>query len=386
MNSNHFVADVEARTPADLVAAGSLKWTAFPGAYGAWVAEMDFGLAPAVRSAVMDYLSKEQTGYAPVWLREELKTATVEWLADRFDWQVAPERVHWLPDVLTGLTMTLSYLARPGKVIVPTPCYMPFVDIPATCGRGIIQVPMIRTETGWEFDFAALDEAFTDGGVVLVLCNPHNPIGKVVTPDEMAEITRIVDRHDGLVFSDEIHAPLVLDGKHTSYAATSPAAANHTVTAVAASKSFNIAGLKCAQLIVTNDAQQHWFESRGHGLVHESSPVGMVATLAAYREGKEWLGQVVDYLRGNRDLVTELVESKLPGVKMIPAEATYLAWLDVRGLNLADPRQHFLDHGVALTDGRECGDAGKGHIRLCFATARPVLRAIFDRMAASLKN
>lgn len=379
-----FVRRVEAQTPSDLVRAGSLKWTAFPNAYGAWVAEMDFGLAPAIRSAITDYIAKGMTGYAPMWLREGLKTATVEWLAERFDWRVAPERVHWLPDVLTGLTMTLSYLARPGKVIVPTPCYMPFVDIPATCGREIVQVPMIRADTGWKFDFPALDKAFADGGAVLVLCNPHNPIGKVVAPDEMAEITRIVDSHDGLVFSDEIHAPLVLDGKHTSYAASSPAAANHTVTAVAASKSFNIAGLKCAQLIVTNDDQQAWLENRGHGLVHESSPVGMVATLAAYRDGRAWLDQVVDYLRGNRDLVTELVAAKLPGVKMIPAQATFLAWLDVRALGLADPRRHFLDHGVALTDGRECGDAGDGHIRLCFATPRPVLRAIIDRMAASL--
>lgn len=361
-----------------------MKWTAFAPADGAWVAESDFGLAAEVRSAIVDFVDKEMTGYAPLQLRKDLRSATAEWLRDRYGWRVPAERVHWLPDVLTGLTMMLSYLVPGGKVIVPTPCYMPFVDIPGVCGRDLIQVPMIQQESSWQFDFDAIEQAFRDGGKVLILCNPHNPIGKVVTCEEMAELCRIVDAHDGWVFSDEIHAPLVLDGEHVPYASISEVAAAHTVTALSASKAFNTAGLKCAQLAITNDAQQRWMTSQGHGLIHESAPIGMVAAIAAYRDGRQWLDEMVDYLRGNRDYLVQAVAEKLPGVKMIAPSATFLAWLDVRALGLEDPRQHFLEGGVALNDGAECGDVGAGWLRLCFGTPRPVLDEMIEKMAASL--
>lgn len=379
-----FAERADARDAQELQEAGSLKWTAFQPADGAWVAESDFGLAAPVRKAVVDFIDKEMTGYASMNMRKELKVATAQWLDKRYGWSVPAERVHWLPDVLTGLTMMLSYLVPDGKVIVPTPCYMPFVDIPGVCGRELIQVPMIQTEDSWEFDFESIDQAFKDGGNVLILCNPHNPIGKVVTAGEMDKITKIVDAHNGWVFSDEIHAPLVLDGNHVPYASTSQSAAQHTVTALSASKAFNTAGLKCAQLVVTNDEQQRWMTSQGHGIIHESAPIGVVAAISAYRDGEEWLDDLVDYLRGNRDYLVEAVEKKLPGVKMIAPQSTFLAWLDVRGLGLEDPRQHFLKAGVALTDGAECGDVGKGWLRLCFGTPRPVLEQIIEKMAAAL--
>ena len=234
---------------------------------------------------------------------------------------------------------------------------------------------MAATETDWQFDLEGLDREFAAGARLLVLCNPHNPIGKVYTRPELEQICAVVERHGGMVFSDEIHAPLTYPGvRHVPYATINEVAAAHTVTAMSASKSFNLAGLKCAQMILTNDALQDFWTGQGHGLPYESTPIGMATNIAAYREGGAWLAEVLDYLAGNRRLVTELVGELMPQVRMIEPDATFLALLDCRELGLDDPRQHFLRAGVALTDGAECGYAGRGHVRLNFALPRPILR------------
>ena len=383
---SEFAERIDALTVDELVAAGSLKWTTYPHAIGAWIAEMDFGIVPQITEQLGELVVRQQTGYAPMALRTDLKQATAEFVAGRYGWQLDWQRVHWLPDVLTGLAIVMTHWLPAGsRIIVPTPCYMPFVDMPAAFGHQRVEVPMVRGESDWTMDLDALDREFAAGAKLLVLCNPHNPIGKVFDRGELEAICEIVDRHGGLVFSDEIHAPLSYPGvRHIPYASINDAAAAHTVTAMSASKSFNLAGLKCAQLILTNAAHQRFFSSQGHGLPYESSPLGMVANITAFRRGTPWLAETLDYLDDNRRLLTGMLAELMPAVGYIEPEASFLGWLDCRGLGLANPRRHFLDAGVALTDGAECGDIGRQHVRFNFALPRPILQQAIEKMAASL--
>jgi len=381
-------AAIDLRTPAGLRTSGGLKWTAYPGALGAWVAEMDCGLAPPVKAALEDAVRRELTGYVPRQLRDELCVATSEFVSQRYGWTIDPAQVFGIPDVVTALNDVLTFWSEPGgAVIVPTPAYMPFPHLPLNYGRRVIELPMRRTADGWTLDLNDLDAAFNDGGRLLILCNPHNPIGKVYGHRELLGICEVVEDHDGQVFADEIHAPLVFDAparRHIPYASLNAVAAAHTVTAFSASKAFNVAGLKCAQMVLTNPVQLAWRQA--HDLDQEPGVLGVAANIAAYRQGWDWLAEVLAYLDINRHLLVQLVAQVLPGVKMRQPEGTYLAWLDVSALDLGDsPAAFFRDWaGVALTEGSECGQAGRGCVRLNFATPTRVLRQMIDQMAGAL--
>jgi cysteine-S-conjugate beta-lyase len=291
---------------------------------------------------------------------------------------------------VAGLTAAIQFFSAPdAPVILPTPAYMPFLVVPPWMGRRVIEVPMARDGDRYVYDLDALDAAYGAGGSLLVLCNPHNPIGRVLDPEEMLAVSEVVERHGGRVFSDEIHAPLVYDEhRHVPYASLSDVTAAHTVTAVSASKAWNLPGLKCAQLVLSNDADAELWSGVGFMAEHGAANLGVVANTAAYEEGGPWLADVLAYLDGNRRLLGELLTEHLPAVRYTPPEGTYLAWLDCRGLGLGEhPAQFFLDHaGVALTDGPACGAVGSGFARLNFATPRPVLEETVARMAAALRR
>jgi cystathionine beta-lyase len=201
----------------------------------------------------------------------------------------------------------------------------------------------------------------------------------------MLAIAAVVQRHGGRVFSDEIHAPLVYPGRrHVPYASLSPVTAGHTLTATSASKAWNLAGLKCAQVVLSNDADRETWSRVGKLAEHGAATLGVVANTAAYAEGGPWLADVLSYLDGNRRLLGEHVAELLPGVGYTPPEGTYLGWLDFRDTGPADPAPYFLERaGVAMTDGALCGDAGRGFGRLNFALPRPILRAAVERIAAA---
>jgi cystathionine beta-lyase len=380
----------DAITEDELRRIGGLKWSMYPDAIGAFVAEMDFGTAPAVRDALHAWTDGGLFGYPPSGLVGAMTQASADWQRDAYGWDVPVERVRPLADVLSGLSAVIELYTAPGSAIVlPTPAYMPFLTLPAMHGRDVIQVPMHRDETGWHLDLDGIDRALAAGGGLLVFCNPHNPIGKVYTTDEMLAVADIVERHGARVFSDEIHSPLVFSSsRHVPYASVSPAAASHTITATSASKAWNLPGLKCAQLILSNDADAAtWADSRRSMTVeHGASNPGMIANTAAYTDGRGWLADVVAYLDGNRALMVELVAEHLPGVEYLPPEGTYLAWLDCRALELGDhPAEFFLEHArVAGTDGALCGDAGAGAVRFNLAMPRPILRTAVERMGAVL--
>ncbi len=374
-------------TVAELRRRGGLKWSLFPEAIGSFVAEMDFGTAPAVTEALHAAVDTPVFGYLPPALLQGMSEAYAAWSADRYGWTVPPERVRPVADVLAGLAAAIEHFSRPGSpVVLPTPAYMPFLTLPPALGREVLQVPMARDGDRYVYDLDALDAAFRAGGHLLVLCNPHNPIGRVLEPAEMTAVAEVVERHGGRVFSDEIHAPLVYEGhRHVPYASLGEVPAGHAVSATSASKAWNLPGLKCAQLVLSNDADADLWARVGSHAEHGASTLGVVANTAAYTGGAGWLDDVLAYLDDNRRLLADLVAEHLPGVRYTPPEGTYLAWLDCRELDLPEPGAFFLQRaGVALTDGLLCGVAGTGFARLNVATPRPVLEQTVERMGAAL--
>jgi cystathionine beta-lyase len=363
---------------------GSLKWTRHPDALGAWVAESDLGTAPAVTAALQDAVGRGLFGYLPDWLADDVAAAFTGFARERWGFEVPPERVRPLPDVLAGMSAAITHLSRPGSpVVLPTPAYMPFLEVPPALGREVLEVPMARDGDRYVYDLDALDAAFRAGGHLLVLCNPHNPIGRVLEPAEMLAVAEVVDRHGGRVFADEVHAPLVFPGhRHVPYASLGDVPAGHAVTATSASKAWDLAGLKYAQLVLSNDADAALWARVGHPVEHGASTLGAVANAAAYRDGVAWLDATLAVLDRHRQVLADLVATRLPGIRHRPPEGTYLAWLE--GLPVDAPGELLERAGVAVVDGARCGEAGRGGVRMDLATPEPVLTEIVTRMAAVL--
>ena len=383
-----FAEQTDRITAGDLRARGSLKWTReAPDVIGAWVAEMDFGAAPAITAALRDAVARADFGYLTENSARRLAEECGSWQRSRYDWPVDPERIKPIPDVLKALEASIEVFSRPGSpVILPTPAYMPFLTVPGRLGRETIGVPMACRDGRYELDLDGIDAAFRAGGHLLVLCNPCNPVGRVYSRSELLAVCEVVSRHGGRVFADEIHAPLVYPGfSHIPYASVSDAAAGHTITGTAASKGWNLPGLKCAQLILSSSADAALWEEAGFLYEHGASTVGVAASIAAYASGSEWLPDVVSYLDGSRSLLASLLP---PELGCTPPEGTYLAWLDCRGLDLpGSPAGFFLDKArVLLTDGADCGGAGRGFVRLNFATPRPILTTLVQRLTEALSD
>ncbi|MGN6205048.1 MalY/PatB family protein [Humibacter sp.] len=369
---------------------GSLKWTMFPGKIGAFVAEMDFGCAPAIAKALHESVDDGLFGYLPPAVSEAMSEACAAWQKSRYGWGVPAARVHPLPDVIKGLEVAIEQFSAPGsKIVLPTPAYMPFLSVPPTLGREIIQVPMLVRDGRYEFDLDGLDLAFHDGGGLLILCNPYNPLGRVFSREELLAVSEVVERNGARVFSDEIHAPLVYPGgQHVPYASVSEVAASHTITSTSASKAWNLPGLKCAQIIISNDADAEVWERIGFMASHGASNPGVIANTAAYSAGADWLAGTVDYLDGNRRLLGDLLAEHLPEIGYTAPEGTYIAWLDARALELEVPPADFFREraGVAMTDGSSCGEAGVGFMRFIFATPRPIIEQAVRQMADAVKR
>lgn len=405
MSDGHGAADIspadlhaqwDAITVEELHARGGMKWSANPGMIGAWVAESDLGTAPAVTRALRAAVDRGELGYLPRPLAAELREATSAWIRERQGWEVAPARIHPIGDVIAGLDIAIEMFSRPGSaVIVPTPAYMPFLSVPVRHGRAVIEVPNVTDARGRPaLDLTAIDAHLADGAGLVVLCNPLNPVGRVFDREELEALVEVVARHGGRVFADEVHAPLLLGAApHVPFAALSEAAAQHTITATSASKAFNLPGLKTAQLITSNDADQQAVLDAGPLLGHGTSTLGVVANTAAYREGGPWLDAFVDYLRGNARVLGEQLADRVPEIVYREPEGTYIAWIDLRAVRLPDGQDpSAIDLGawlqtqarVALTDGRACGAAGAGHVRMILATPRPIVEEIADRIATAL--
>lgn len=365
-----------------------------PGHLGAFVAEMDFGTAPSVLNALRETTDNALLGYLPPALSKDMSQATSEFIAKHFSWDISPSRIYPTADVLSAYEVVLERFTRPGSpVILPTPAYMPFLTLTPLRGREIIQVPMITGENDRPLmDLDGIARAFEQGAHLLILCNPHNPLGVMYTKEELLALAEVVDKHGGRVFSDEIHAPISFGAKtHIPYASINDTTASHTLTATSASKAWNIPGLKCAQLIVSNDADQKVFSEIAFIVSHGAATPGVAANTAAYREGGAWLEDVLGYIDGNRHYLSELLTTHLPDVRYLPPEGTYIAWLDARGLPDVKGERSWAEFfsteaKVGLTDGALCGEAGVGHLRLMLATPRHILEKIVLAMAEAIRK
>jgi cysteine-S-conjugate beta-lyase len=382
---------IDSTTPAMLRARGSVKWSApGPGGFGAAVAEMDFGAAPAILDALAGLSADANFGYLPPFLAEELSAACAEFAKRRYGWDVDPTLIHHVPDVIKALELAITRFSRPGSpVILPTPAYMPFLSVPPFLGREIIQVPMHGDRGFFTLDLDRIADAFRAGGHLLIFCNPYNPLGRVFTRPEMAELSELVDRHGGRVFADEIHGPLVYPGaRHIPYASTSGLAASHTLTATSASKGWNLPGLKCAQVILTNEPDRQRWDEMGLFAAHGASNPGVVANIAAYRHGEVWLDEIVGYLDESRRLLAGLLGRHLPGIRYRPPDGTYLAWFDCAALDLPGSPGELVTSRAQLTvvDGPAFGTGGAGSFRFNFATPQPILAEMVERIAAALSD
>ena len=382
-------------TPQQMRERGSLKWSQYPGdVIGAWVAEMDLGTAPAVEAAIHQAVHDGLLGYMPPSVSQATREETARYQREAFSWQVEAEHVSLLPDVLSSLSMIItSHTRAASAVIVPTPAYTPFLEIPGRNGRSCIEVPSAtrRASDGsprWELDLDGIESAMDAGAGLLVLCNPWNPVGRALTAAELDAVATLSSTYGVPVFADEIHAPLVLDAErtHIPYASRPGSDPDLTFTATAASKGWNIPGLKCAQLIASGRARARWeADAPSAHLRAEASVVGALATIAALRDGQDWLSEVRTYIRANRDALGEALAGA-EGIEPTLPEATYLAWLDCRGLDLEQPARYFRkEAGVAMNEGTTYGKAWSGFCRLNLATGRGIAARIAQRLVEAIR-
>lgn len=378
--------EIDLLSPDVLRARRTAKWgTQEADVLAAPVAEMDFALAPVLRAALVGAIERGETGY-PLY-DGALESATVAVLQRKSGLRVHVDQIKILPDVLKGIDLAIKCFSPPGSpVVVLTPSYPPFFRVPGGAGRSIVEVPLLVAEERYTFDFEAIDRALSGEARTLILCNPYNPVGRVFTRQELERLADVVEMNGARIISDEVHAPLTYaDETFTAYATVSEAAARHSVTLTSASKGWNVAGLKCAQIALTNPGDGEIWAQLPFLETHGASILGILANRVAYAHGDEWLGEVIAYLDGNRRLLAKLIEHHLPGVRYNPPQATYLAWLDCRALKLEDPAGFFLKHArVAVGDGANFGASGAGFVRLNFATSRAILTEIVQRMGRAL--
>jgi cystathionine beta-lyase len=358
----------------------SKKWERYAGRdiLPFWVADMDFAMPAFVRDAIAERLDHPILGYtrtpAPV------VEAFQRWLADHFAWQVPEDWIVWLPGVVTGFNLAARATAAPnGSILIPTPVYYPFLDVPHNAAQDGIFVPVVRAGDRWVMDFDALERAVRPDTRLLLLSNPQNPTGRAYTSAELAQLAGFCLRHRLVLCSDEIHCSLILDrdARHTPVATLGPEIAASTISLYAVTKSYNIPGLSCAMAVIPDAALRARFRAAEAGLVPGVGPLAFAATRAALDDRGPWLPALLDYLRGNHARVAAVA-----GSRMTKVEATYLAWLDVRDLALARPGEYFEGQGVGLSDGAAFG--GPGFVRFNFACPRSVLEQGLARLELAL--
>ncbi|MGV8876506.1 MAG: MalY/PatB family protein [Rhodoglobus sp.] len=381
-----------ALTPELLRARGSNKWTAPEGELlCAGVAEMDFGTAPGVLAEWASITERLDFGYPPESVARELSEATAAWHREHYGWHVDASDISPIADVLKGLELAIVEFSTPGApVIVPTPAYMPFLLLPAVLGRNVIESEMLRGDDGsFALDLDDIATHFAAGANLLVLANPGNPTGKVYSREELSALADVADAHGARIFSDEIHAPLALFGnRHVPLASVSDAGARVAITATSASKAFNLPGLKCSQLILSNDADRERWSQMGMFVSHGASTPGMRMNTAAYRDGAPWLAEVRSYIEGNIVWLRDALAEQLPLARMAPMQGTYLVWLDLRAYSDEPELAEWLAAaaGIRVNGGIGYGAVGVGHIRVNVATSRAIMERIVAQLATALTS
>jgi cystathionine beta-lyase len=382
---------LDAPRAADLHRSSRIKWRLYgEDVLPAWVADMDFPVAAPIQRALHELVRKSDLGYHQVPLSPQLREVLVSRMAERFSWTVDPRRIRPLVNVVQGLDAPVMLHSQPGDgVVVMTPIYPPFLAAVEKSGRHLVENPLVRGANRYDIDFDRLDASIEPNTRLLLLCNPHNPTGRVFERAELAALGEIAVRHELVVVSDEIHSDLTYPGHcHIPIASLGPEIEARTITITSATKAFNIAGLPTAFAIFGSDDLQKPFRELPPHLLGHCGILADAASISAWTEGQPWLDEVMAYLLENRARVAEFLERELPEIRFLSPEATYLAWLDCRELGLpSDPREFFLEQAkVALSPGPDFGTPGQGFVRLNFATSKTILTEILERMAKAVKR
>lgn len=363
----------------------SVKWDRYRGRdiLPLWVADMDFAAPAAVTAALRERVGHGVFGYTHA--TREFAELFCAYAADRHGWEVRPEWLVWLPGSVPGLHAACRLITASQSVVTTTPIYPPFLAAPGHMERRAAEVAMLADADGRQrFDLEGLEATFREAGLFF-LCNPYNPGGRVFTGGELEAVGELAVEHDVLVVSDELHCDLVLEPgcRHRPFAALAPELAARTITLMAPSKTFNLAGLGLAVAIIPDAGVRKRFKAAIDGILPYVNALAYPAAEAAYRDGWDWHAELIEYLRGNRDRVTEAL-SGLAGVRAAPPEATYLYWIDLRGTGIENPGKHLERHGIGLSDGADFG--APGFVRLNLACPRATLDEALTRFQHALGN
>ncbi|MBA3023548.1 MAG: pyridoxal phosphate-dependent aminotransferase [Gammaproteobacteria bacterium] len=371
----------------------SLKYDARQAVFGRddviplWVADMDFAVPDAVQRALTQRAAHPVFGYTI--FPSSLNDALIHWLATRHHWHIASESILFCPGVVPSLHACIMALTQPGDgVIVQPPVYAPFLSAAGICGRKSLLNPLKLEAGRYTFNLDDLERCAREGGRMLILCSPHNPVGRVWQHEELQALLAVCEKHDITVVSDEIHADLIYPGcRHVPLATLNDKV--NIVTAVAPSKTFNIPGLGLSALVVPEASDRKAITQAFDTLhVSASNPFSIAAFEAAYREGAPWLDDLMGYLAGTRDMVRDFVQQHLPQIKMIEPEGTYLLWLDCREMGLSDKqlKDFFVQKaGVGLSPGAMFGTEGSGYMRMNIGAPRSVIKQALENISAALR-
>jgi len=349
---------------------------------------MDFPVAAPIKEMLIDMVQRSDMGYGG--FIPELGAAFRDYSQTHWNWDVDVDQFRLATDVGVAGVEVLRVITQPGDlVVVNSPVYHNFYGWVREAQCEPVDVPLLNRGNGtWDLDFDGLEQAFAKGAKAYILCNPHNPVGTVFCKEHLEQIAALADQYGVIVISDEIHAPLnYTSTPFVPYLAVNEAARKNGICITSASKSWNLAGLKCAQIVTANDDLKSRLDSLPLAVTWRASLLGAWASLAAYRDGQPWLDSVMKQLHSNRQLVCDLVTEFIPRATYFPPESTYLAWIDLNAYGIEDPALMLIDKArVALNDGKEFGPDGKNFVRLNFATSPEILREAFIRMASVLED
>lgn len=354
-----------------------------------WVADMDFAVPPFVQEAVRKRAEHPVFGYSII--PESYREAIAGWQLKRFGWEIKKDWILFSPGVVTGLNVIVQALTEPGdRIIVQPPVYFPFFSSVENNGRKLVLNQLLEKDGVYTIDFEDLEAKMKDGAKMLVLCNPHNPVSRCWTREELEWLGAKGLEHGVIIVSDEIHCDLVFEPhRHIPMASLSEEIANNTITCIAPSKTFNLAGLYSSSIIIQNDSLRRRFKVAEERVHLSANLFGIVAAEAAYRHGEEWLRQLMAYLRGNIDLVTGFFAEEMPAITVSPAEATYMLWLDFRKLGIPAPevKKRLIERaGLGLVEGPVFGAGGEGFQRINIGCPRSTLETALGRFRKILDD
>lgn len=353
-----------------------------------WVADMDFSVPKCISEAVKDRAEHDIYGYT--FRDNESISAFVEWSKRRYSWEIDSDWVTSSPGVVTGLSLSILALSEKGdKILIQPPVYPPFFEIVKDSKRRLIESPLILEEGKYVMDFDDIERKFAGGIKLMIICNPHNPVGRAWNSEELIRLGELCVKYNVLLISDEIHADLILPGKkHVPMASLSDEIAGVTITAMAPSKTFNVAGLSSSIVVIPNKNIKERYEKMLYSLhLGLGNVFGHVALKAGYSCGDEWVDKLMEYIKGNLDFTRTYIENKLPKVRLIEPDATFLLWLDFKEHNISNEELNelFITKGkLALNNGTSFGIEGEGFFRLNIGCPRDVLREALDRIVISL--